>query len=322
MNRRTLITRLVVAATGLRAAPPALAQAAPGAPLTIVIPFAPGGASDLVVRSLSEGMARDLARPVVSQNIGGAGGLIAAAAVGRAGPQGQMLLYGNQGQIVVAPHLFPAQEPSPRALVPLVLTAHTQFLLVVAADSRWSTAAALADAGQPTRLRFGIPGIGSPPHLATALLAERLGIAIDPIPYQGSAPMLVDLIAGRLDAAFDNVASSLAHVRAGRLRTLGGSGSTAPAMAPDVVPLARAGVDGYAYQAWQGLFAPKGIAAEQAAAIVAAVDRSLADPAVRQRLTNAVLEPGGGTLADFEATIARDVQAWEARVRKGLLRSI
>jgi tripartite-type tricarboxylate transporter receptor subunit TctC len=320
MNRRTWIAHLAVAAAGLRATPSTWAQAA--APLTIVIPFAPGGASDLVVRSLADGLARELARPVIGQNIGGAGGLIAAAAVGRAGPQGNMLLYGNQGQIVVAPHLFPAQEPAPRSsLLPLVLTARTQFLLVVAPDSRVSGAAALADAGQRERLRFGIPGIGTPPHLATVLLAERLGIAVEPIPYQGSAPMLVDLMAGRLDAAFDNVASSLAHVRAGKLRALGASRSAAPAVAPDILPLARVGVDGYAYQAWQGLFAPKGIPAEQAAAIVAAVDRTLADPGVRQRLSNAGLEPAGGTPAEFEATIARDVEAWDARVRKGLLRA-
>lgn len=322
MNRRRLISRLLVVGAGMRGTRPAFGQATPSTPWTIVIPFAPGGASDLVVRSLADGLARQLDRPVLSQNMGGAGGLIAASAVGRAGPHGHMLLYGNQGQIVVAPHLFPAQEPAPRSsLLPLVLTVRTQFLLVVATESPWTGAGSLAEAGQRRRLRFGMPGIGSPPHLATVLFAERLGITVEPIPYQGSAPMLVDLMAGRLDAAFDNVASSLTHVRAGKLRALGGSGSTAPATAPDIQPLANAGLEGFAYQAWQGLFGPKGMAADQAAAIVAAVNRTLSDPARRQRLLDAGLEPVGGTPDEFEAVIARDADAWEGRVRKGLLRA-
>jgi tripartite-type tricarboxylate transporter receptor subunit TctC len=321
MNRRTLISHLLVTGAGTRAAPTAYAQAAQATPLTIVIPFAPGGASDLVVRSLADGLASVLGRPVLGQNTGGAGGMIAAAAVDRAGPQGNMLLYGNQGLIVVAPTLFPGTDAAPRSsLMPLVLTARTQFLLVVPADSRIPGPAALAEAGQRQRLRFGIPGIGTPPHLATVLLAERLGIAAEVIPYQGSAPMLVDLIAGRLDAAFDNVASSLTHVRAGKLRALGVSGNTSAATAPDVPTLARSGVEGYDYRSWQGLFAPKGFAAAQAGAIVTAVDKTLADPDVRQRLISAGLEPVGGTAADFELVIARDVDEWEARVRKGLLR--
>jgi tripartite-type tricarboxylate transporter receptor subunit TctC len=321
MQRRTFLSCALVAGGSTQGATSALAQAAAATPLSIVIPFAPGGASDLVVRTLADGLARELGRPVLSQNMGGAGGLIAAAAVVRAGPQGNLLLYGNQGQIVVAPHLFPANGPAPRsALVPLMLTARTQFLLLVPAESLASNALALADAGQLRRLKFGIPGIGSPPHLATVLLAERWGLVVDVIPYQGSAPMLVDLIAGRLDAAFDNVASGLGHVRTGRLRALGVSGSAPAVAAPEVPTLARAGVVGYSYQSWQGLFAPKGIAAEQAAAIVAGVQRTLAEPAVRQRLIDAGLELPAGTAADFEAVIARDADEWEARVHKGLLR--
>lgn len=323
MNRRHLLCRALAAFAGTRAATSAVAQVAPAAPLTIIIPFAPGGASDLVVRSLADGLARELGRPVLSQNLGGAGGLMAAAAVVRAGPQGNTLLYGNQGQIVVAPHLYPANGPAPRAaLMPLMLTARTQFLLVVPAESPVLRAPALADASQRGRLRFGVPGIGSPPHLATVLLAEHLGITVEAIPYQGSAPMLVDLMAGRLDAAFDNVATGLAHVRAGRLRALGVSGPTPAAAAPDVPSLARAGVEGYVYQSWQGLFAPRGIATEHAAAVVAAVQQALANAAIRQRLVDAGLELAGGNTADFEAVIARDADEWEARVRKGLIRPL
>lgn len=321
MNRRTLISFASAACGGALPGARALAQPAGERPLTIVIPFAPGGASDLVVRVLAGGLARELGRPVVSENKGGAGGLIAAAAVGHAAPDGHTLLYGNQGQITVARHLYPANGPEPRsALVPLTLTARTQFFLVVPTGSPAASAPALAAARRLDRLKVGIPGIGSPPHLATVLFGELTGAAIDVIPYQGSGPLLVDLIAGRLDAAFDNVASSQAHVRAGRLRALGVSGASRAATAPDVPTLAEAGIDGYAFQSWQGLFAPKGTPGDLANSLVATVHRTLADSAVRQRLAEAGLEVATSSSVDFEALIARDANEWEVRVRKGLIR--
>jgi len=321
MNRRTFVSFASAACGGALPALPALAQSAGSTPLTIVIPFAPGGASDLVVRALADGLARELGRPVISENKGGAGGLIAAAAVGRAGPDGHTLLYGNQGQMVVARHLFPANGPEPRStLMPLTLTAWTQFFLVVPAGSPVSSAPALAAIGQRERLKVGIPGFGSPPHLATVLFGELTGAAIEVIPYQGSAPLLVDLIAGRLDAAFDNVATSHSHVRAGKLRALGVSGPGRAAVAPGVPTLAEAGIEGFAYRSWQGLFAPKATPSELAASLVAAVHRTLADPAIRQRLVEAGLEVATSSSVDFEALLARDADEWNARVRKGLIR--
>jgi tripartite-type tricarboxylate transporter receptor subunit TctC len=320
MHRRTFVSFASVACGGALQASPAFAQSAGTAPLRIVIPFAPGGASDLVVRLLADGLALELGRPVIAENKGGAGGLLAAAAVGRAVPDGRTLLYGNQGQMVVARHLFPAAGPDPRStLVPLTLTARTQFFLVVPADSGASSAPALVEAGRRGRLSVGIPGIGSPPHLATVLFGELTGAAIDVIPYQGSAPLLVDLIAGRLDAAFDNIASSLPQVWAGKLRALGVGGASRAAVAPGVPTLAEAGIDGYAYQSWQGLFAPRGTPRELTTHLVAAVHRTLADPAVAQRLGDAGLDVAGSALVDFEALISRDAGKWDARVRKGLI---
>ncbi len=321
MDRRTFLTSGAAACGGACLALPSIAPAAAPAPLTIVIPFAPGGASDMVVRLLSEGLARELGRPVVSENRGGAGGLIAAAAVGRAGPEATVLLYGNQGQLVVAPHLVPAGGPEPRAaLVPLTLTARTQFFLLVPANAPVTTATGLASAGRRAPLRIGIPGIGSPPHLATVLFAERTGARIEAIPYQGSAPMLADLIAGRIDAAFDNVASSQAQVRAGRLRALGVSGPTRASAAPGVPTLADAGIDGFEYRSWQGVLAPKAAPREWTNTLVAALHRALGDPAVSQRLIEAGLDVATSSPDEFEALIARDTEEWGERIRRGLLR--
>ena len=320
MKRRTFLLSAAAACGGALRVSPARAQTAGATPLTIVIPFAAGGASDLLPRLLAEGLARELGRPVVVENKGGAGGLIAAGLVGRAAADGQTLLYGNQGQMVVARHLYPANGPEPRTvLMPLTLAARTQFFLLVPSSSPLSSATVLAGAGRAAPLKVGIPGIGSPPHLAMLLLGELTGAAIEPIPYQGSAPLLVDLIAGRLDAAFDNVATSHPHVRAGRLRALGVSGMKRAAVAPSVPTLAEAGIDGFAYQSWQGFFAPKGTPAEVTAGLVAALHKALADPAVRDRLAEVGLEVAVGTPLDFEALIARDAEEWDRRIRRGLV---
>ncbi len=321
MDRRTFVSLASAALGSALPAARALAQQASTSATTIVIPFAPGGASDVVVRVLADVLARELGRPVITENKGGAGGLIAAAAVGRAAGDGHTLLYGNQGQMVVARHLFPASGPDPRStLTPLTLTARTQFFLVVPAASPVSSAPALAAAGRADRLKMGIPGIGSPPHLASVLFGELAGAALDVIPYQGSGPMLVDLMAGRLDAAFDNIASSQVHVRAGRLRALGVSGAGRAAVAPGVPTLAEAGIDGYAYQSWQALFAPRGTPGDLVASLVGALHRTLADAAIRQRLADGGLEVATSSPLELEALMARDAEAWDARVRKGLVR--
>lgn len=319
MDRRCMLTGLLA---GVLSGPTARAQALAGRPVTIVIPFAPGGASDVVVRALSETLERQFDRPFVPENKGGAGGLIAAAAVGRAAPDGQTLLYGNQGQIVVAPHLFPASGTQPRtALEPVTQTARTSFFLTVAANAPAGSVRELADAARRAPLRFGVPGLGSPPHLATVLLAEAWRLPIEVVPYQGSAPLLVDLIAGRLDGAFDNVASSLQHLRAGKLRALGVSSARRAAIAPEIATLAEAGVAGYAYQSWQGLFVPRGTPAELVARLDQGVRRALEEPPVRRRVEDLGLEIAAEGPAAFEALIAQDARQWEALARRGILRA-
>lgn len=313
MKRRLFLTFAAAAAA---------TRAASAPPLAIVIPFAPGGASDVVVRTVADALAAEIGRPVVAENKGGAGGLLAASAVARAAPDGATLLYGNQGQIVLARHLFPGGGVDPlQALQPLTQTARTQFFLVTpSGDGGAAGVEALLQAGRRQPLRFGVPGLGTPPHLAAVLFGERAGLAIEVVPYQGSAPVLVDLIAGRLDAAFDNVASSLPHWRAGRLRALAVSGSSRAAVASEVPTVAEAGLPGYAYHAWQGVFAPRGMAAEAAAGLAAALQRSLAQPAVRQKLQESGLDIVTEGPAAFEALIARDAAFWEAAFRKGLIR--
>lgn len=320
MNRRTFLATGTAAFSSVLSTPFAQGQGAAAAPLTIVIPFAPGGASDLVVRTIADGLARELGRPVITENKGGAGGLIASSAVARAVPDGRTLLYGNQGQMVVARHLFPGAGPEPgAALTPLTLTARTQFFLVVPAGSPVSSVKELLSDRKET-LKVGIPGIGSPPHLAAVLLAERTGMAIDVIPYQGSAPLIVDLIAGRLDMAFDNVASSLTQVRAGKLRALAVSGPARAAIAPEIPTVSESGVAGYAYQSWQGVFAPRGVPDEIVTVTVAALHRALEESSVRRRLAESGLEIATSSPEAFDKLIARDAGEWELRVRKGLIR--
>lgn len=313
--------RFVSVAAGAAVLPLQTARAQTAArPLTVVIPFAPGGSSDVVVRALSEPLSRDLARPIVAENKGGAGGLLAAAQVSRAEPDGSMVLYGNQGQIVVAPHLAPAAVDPRAALVPVVQTVRVSFLLVVPGESPFRSASELTTAARARQLRFGVSGIGSPPHMATVLLNERARTSIDIVPYQGSAPMMVDLIAGRLDGAFDNVASSRSQVRAGKLRALGVSSARRTAAAPDVPTLAEAGVDGFAYQSWHGLLAPRASDSQFVASLADSVQRALNEPTLRTRLEDAGFDVVSSSPAEFKALIERDSDEWLPIVRKGALR--
>ncbi|HMN79511.1 MAG TPA: tripartite tricarboxylate transporter substrate binding protein [Burkholderiaceae bacterium] len=320
-----MIRRRLLGAMGTALLTPlhALAQQPGTRAITIVIPFAPGGASDLVARPMADGMAAELSRAVIVENKGGAGGLLAAGTVGRAIADGQTLLYGNQGQMLVARHLLPGSGVNPlESLTPIVMTARTSFALVVPTESPFGSARELAAAPRAAPLRFGIPGVGSPPHLATALLAEALGTAPLIVPYQGSGQLLVDLTAGRLDAAFDNIASSLPHVRAGRLRALGLSAPRRSPAADDVPTLAEAGIGQFSYQAWQGLFAPVGTPREVTTMIATAAQRSLAAPSVRQRLEQSGLEVAPLGPEEFQALIGREAELWEGLVRKGALKAV
>ncbi|UUX97267.1 Bug family tripartite tricarboxylate transporter substrate binding protein [Aquabacterium sp. J223] len=275
------------------------------------------------MRAIAEGLAGELGRTIVVENRGGAGGLTAASHVGRSpADDGSLLLYGNQGQVLIARHLLPGNDTDPQALlVPVALTVRTQFLLVVPADSPFKSVADVAAAARARPLQFGVPGIGTPPHLATLLLGEATGSKPQVVPYQGSAPALVDLIAGRLDASFDNVASSLEHVRAGRLRALGISSRTRSPAVPEVPPIADGGVEGYAFQAWQGLFAPKATTERTLQALEDATLRSLRSHTVRQRLEGLGLEVAAQGRAEFQALIAQESRFWEAMVRKGLFKT-
>jgi tripartite-type tricarboxylate transporter receptor subunit TctC len=299
---------------------PAAAQTAEG-PLTIVIPFAPGGASDIVVRALSEPLAKALERTVVVDNRGGGGGLIGAQAVARSGADAHMLLYGNQGQIVLSPNLVPEAKFDPRIdLTPLTLAARGSFVLAVPTSSASKTAQELIAQGRREKLRMGIPGIGAAPHMATALFAEVAGVPVELVAYRGSAPMMVDLLAGRLDAAFDNVATAMPHVRGARLRALGTSGAQRSPAAPDIPTLAEAGVAGYEFAAWQAFFGPPGMSMQAAALLVNKLHAALADPAVRARLLEAGIEPATSSPAELKALVARESEAWAAKVRSGLVK--
>jgi tripartite-type tricarboxylate transporter receptor subunit TctC len=300
----------------------ATAQTHAEGPLTIVIPFAPGGASDIVVRALSDPLGKALARSIVVDNRGGGGGLIAAQAVARSGADAHMLLYGNQGQVVLSPSLVADNKFDPRAdLTPLTLTARSSFLLVVPASSSVNNVRELVAQGRREKLRLGIPGIGAAPHMAAALLVEVTGVPVEYVAYRGSAPLMVDLLAGRLDGAFDNVATALPHVRGARLRALGISSAQRSPVAPDIATLAEAGLDGYAFSAWQGMFGPPGMSAEATAQLVDRLQTVLASPPVRDKLLEAGIEPATSSPAELKTLVARESDAWAAKVKSGLLRA-
>ncbi len=296
-------------------ATPALAQPRG---LRIVVPFAPGGASDLVARIIAEPLGAALGQAVLVENRPGAGGNLGAEAVARAAPDGTTLLMGAPGALTVNPHLYP--DLSFRPLVdfaPVSLVFTTDHLVVVHPSVPARTLAefiALAKA-QPGRIAYASAGTGATTHLFGALFGLRAGVELTHVPYRGSGPAVNDLLAGTVQAMFDQLPSSVAHVREGRLRALCTSGAARHALLPDVPTAAEAGLADYQVASWNALLAPAATPPETIARQAAAVAAVLALPAVRDRLRPLGADPAPSTPAAMTALLRTETQRWGEVVR-------
>ena len=312
---------------GLMALPAALAASAaraqpaawrPSRPLRLVLPFAPGGLTDILARQAAEALGARLGQPAVVENRAGAGGNLAAEAVARAAPDGHALLVGTQGILEINKALYARLPYDPdEDFVPLGMLGQQPNLLV-ASPRRFPTqslAEVLAEArGRPGGLSYGSNGAGSFTHLSMELLRARTGTGMTHVPYRGSAPMLTDLIAGTLDLAFDGLGTSLPQVSAGALRALAVSSATRSAALP-AVPAVAETVPGFEATPWYGVFAAAGTPPGILAALEAALQSVLADPAWARILAERQVDPLPGGRAALAAHIARERVVWRGIVQ-------
>ena len=312
-RRRSL---LIAAALGI--AVPAWAQPAP--PIRLVVPFTPGGSSDILARALAPRLALALGRNVIIDNRPGAGGSLGAAEVARAAPDGQTLLMGHIGTLAVNPALYPRLAYDPiKSFTPVAWVARVPNVLVVRAASPWKTLSDFVQSARarPGQLTYSSGGNGSAAHIGFEYLKLRTKIFVLHIPYRGTAPSINDLLAGQVDATFTGTPAVLPHVRSGRLRALAvGSAGRIDAL-PDVPTIAEAGYPGFEADQWYGVVAPAGTPAALVVRLNAEINKALALPDVARQLGTEGAVPAPATPEDFARLIAREIPRWAEVVRAG-----
>lgn len=310
------------AALALLAAPAlvpgtARAQVWPARPLRVIVPFAPGGATDLIARLIADNLAGPLGQQVVVENRAGAFGIIGADAVAKAAPDGHTLLAGSPGPMAVNPYVYRTLPYDPaRDLVGVSMVATIPYVMVVPATLPVSSVqdfVALARA-RPGSMNFATSGMAS--RLTVEMFrALAGGLELEMVQYRGGAPARTDLLAGRIQLVIEQAPSFLEDFRSGRLRALAVGTTRRFALLPEVPTMQEAGVPGYEASAWLGYAAPAGTPVEVRRRLAAEIDRILAMPAIRERLLSWGAEPVGGTPEDMDRMLAEDRQRWSEAVR-------
>ena len=320
MNRRTLLAALAASLAVAAAVPPAaLAQTAfPTRPIRIVVPFPPGGTTDILARAAAQKMAEAWKEQAVVDNRPGAGGNIGAELVAKAPPDGYTMLMGTVGTHSINASLY-AKMPYDhvRDFAPVILVAAVPNVLVVHPSVPVNSVAELIAYAKanPGRLNFASSGSGTSIHLAGELFKVMAGVTMTHVPYKGSAPAIADLVGGQVQLMFDNLPSALPQIKAGRLRALGvTSAQRAPAL-PDVPTIAESGLPGYEASSWFGLLAPAGTPKDVIAKVNGEVARWLASPEAKEKLLSQGANAAGGTPEDFARHIAAETAKWQQVVK-------
>jgi tripartite-type tricarboxylate transporter receptor subunit TctC len=260
----TLTRRLACAAlaAGLALGPAAHAQGDyPSKPVTLVVPFPPGGSTDTLARSIAEAIDGPLGQPVVVENRPGAGGTVGAHAFARSDPDGHTLLMGVTGSNAISGVLRSDLPYDPGTdFAPVTLVVSAPLAVVVNAESDIRTLQDLIDRARadPDTVTYGTPGVGTSMHMAGELFALEAGARLVHVPYQGSAPALQDLLGGQIDMMFGDVLVTSEHIRSGALRPLAVTSAARHPLLPDVPTVDEAALEGFLAISWQGVFAPAG----------------------------------------------------------------
>jgi tripartite-type tricarboxylate transporter receptor subunit TctC len=294
------------------------AQQWPAKPIRIIVPYPPGGTSDILARALSPGLQSAFGQPVVVENKPGATGNVGADFVAKSPPDGYTLLLGDIGSLAISPSVFAALPFDPvKDFAPVVMVAYSPHLLVVhpsvpARDARELIALAKA---KPDSLNFAVSGIGGANHLAGIDFAQRAGIKWTYIPYKGGSQALTDMVGGQAQVMFNGMLATYPFVKDGKLKVLAVSSARRFAANPDIPTVAEQGMPGFETGSWQGIVAPAGTPPDVVNKLHAAVTAILATPDMKDRLDKAGAEPRPQSPAQFGGFI-RDEKARWAKVVK------
>lgn len=309
-------------ALGLVATGPTLAQsvAFPTQPIRLVVGFPAGGASDVAARAIASQMTTQLGQQVIVENKPGAASNIGAEFVAKSKPDGYTLLLGTISTSING-SLYKNLNYNPSTdFVAISQIASTAFLLVSNPNSPYKTVADIIAAAKKAQGTSQLPdyataGNGSGSHLFTELFASMAGIKLNHIPYRGAAPAVADVMGGQVPITFDNILTTLAQTKSGKLHAIAVSTKTRSSVAPEIPTIAESGVPGYDATAWFGIFAPKGTPTPIVNKLAESIQAAVRTPAVTEVLLKSGAEPVGSTPAEFDAFYKAEVAKWAQVVK-------
>ncbi|WP_223851270.1 Bug family tripartite tricarboxylate transporter substrate binding protein [Cupriavidus pauculus] len=305
-------------AATLSALPAGAAETFPSKPLRLVVPFTPGGTTDILARLVAQKTGEVLGQSIVVDNRPGAGGNIGAEAVARSTPDGYTLLMGTLGTQVTNQFIY-ARMPydSAKDFTPVTLVANSpNVLLINSTLDAHSIGELIALARrEPGKINYASTSTGGSPHLSGELLNMMAGTRMQHVPYKGAAPAMTDLLAGQVNLMFDNLPSALAQIQAGKVKALAVTGTKRASVLPSVPTVRESGLPGYEVNSWFGLLVPAGTPPERVRQLQQAVDKVLAMPEVKRRIEELGAEPGGEGSAAFAKQIGGDTEKWSRVIR-------
>jgi tripartite-type tricarboxylate transporter receptor subunit TctC len=290
---------------------PARAGSYPDRPIKIIVPFTPGGTSDVLARAVGEQLGRDLGQPVVVENRAGAGGALGAGVVARADANGYTLLMGSSSALAVNPGLFnDLPYDAEKSFAPISMIAGIQNILLVNPALPIHSVQDLIAYGRQHQLFFASAGNGSSPHMSAEVFETMSGIKMTHVPFKGGPQGLAEVVAGRVNLVFDNMPTAAVMVKSGQLRGLAMTGSHRSPMVPNLPTLASQGLPGYDVTVWYGLVAPAGTPPAVIKLLSDEVAKILIRPEIKAKLTEIGTEPYSMRPAEFAHFISAEKAKW------------
>lgn len=323
MKRKTFLQALALGGLSTAVTPAVWAQAAaaagafPSRPIRMIVPFPPGGGTDILSRLIATRLADQTKWSVVAENKAGAGGTIGITEAVKAAPGGHDLVMGQKDNLVIGPWLYKNLPWDPtRDLVAVAHVAYSPVIIATSAESRFKSLADVVAAAKaaPGKVSYGSPGSGTSIHLAGHLFEKAAGVTLNHIPYKGSNPALLDALAGTVDLLVSSVPSAMAQIKAGKLRPLAVTSAKRSSSLPEVPTVAELGFKDFDVSTWYGVFAPAGTSQAVVNQLNGEINKLLVMPDVRAAIQAQGAEPEALTPARFATLLRTEYGQWKSIV--------